>query len=237
MKYEKTKSNILSGKSFYLIIALCLIAIGVAAWMAFDSVGNDDSTPSMPDSSTAENSSSQEDLPKVSSESTPADDVDNEQSDEPYSSETTSSAEEEKNPEPPVATNFVLPINGNIIKNFSDDTLVYSNTYKDMRLHLGIDLVGKEGDTVKACGNGYVVAIIDDAKLGKYVEIDHGKGIIARYCGLDSVSVEEGTTVSAVTKLGTLGTVIDECVDATHLHLEFYRDELPVDPLSVIYPK
>lgn len=236
MKYEKTKSSILGGKSFYLIIALCLVAIGVAAWVAFDSVGNDDSAPSLPDSSTAENNSSEETPPKTSSESTPADDVDTEQSDEPYSSETTSSVEEEK-PEPPVATNYVLPINGNIIKNFSDDTLVYSNTYKDMRLHQGIDIVGKEGDIIKACGSGYVVAIIDDAKLGKYVEIDHGKGVIARYCGFATVAVEEGETVSAITKLGTLGTVIDECVDATHLHLEFYRDELPVDPLSVIYPE
>lgn len=237
MKYYETKiSNVFKGKSFYLIIALCLIAIGVASWMAFDSIEDDTPTPS--DFGTAQNTPS-EDSP---TQSTPEDtdnvkDVEGAAS-ELYGSSDQAESEESEPIEPSTsAVNFILPLNGNVAKHFSDDELVYSNTYKDMRLHTGIDIVGKVGDTVKSSGNGIVVAIIDDAKLGKYVEVDHGNATVARYCGLDKVSVAEGDIVTAGAKLGTLGTVTDECLDETHLHLEFYKDEISVDPLSIIYPE
>lgn len=232
MKYENTNQNkIFKGKSFYIIIALCLIAIGAATWMSFNSIENDESP--MPESSVTQPSESTTDPVIPNEELPPADRVDNEAK-EPY--ETPSQPSEEDVSDMPVAKNFVLPLNGNIAKNFSGDTLVYSATYRDMRVHNGIDISGSEGAEIKASGNGTVVAIIDDAKLGKYVEIDHGDGLTARYCGLDTVAVKEGDTVDAVTKLGTLGAVHEETLDAIHLHLEFYKDQKPVDPLSVIYP-
>lgn len=236
MKYYESKiSNVFKGKSFYFIIALCLIAIGVATWMAFDRISDGQGDPS--DMNTTENISSAEapSVPDRTDDTVSANDVGTDAS-EPYeSSEAVSS--EEPVPIAPVANHFILPINGNIAKQFSSDTLVYSNTYKDMRLHTGIDIIGAAGDIIKSCGNGTVVAVIDDVKLGKYVELDHGNGVVARYCGLDKVSVEEGATVTSGEKLGTLGTVTDECLDETHLHLEFYKDEQPVDPLSLIYPE
>ena len=70
---------------------------------------------------------------------------------------------------------------------------------------------------------------------GKYVEIDHGNGITARYCGLsDKVSVIEGNIVSAGTKLGLIGEIPSECEDGCHLHLEFYKDGEPVNPEVII---
>ncbi len=234
MKYYDAKvSKVFKGRSFYFMIALCLIAIGVAAWMAFDRIDSEN-TPQ--DMNTTENVSSAPSVPDVSEEEIPSADNAGTDASEPY--EGTEKAPSEEAPTtPPAANNFVMPLNGNVLKQFSGDTLVYSNTYKDMRLHTGIDIVGNTGDTVRACGNGVVVSIIDDTKLGKYITVDHGNNIVARYCGLDKISIEEGDTVDATTNLGTLGTVNDECLDASHLHLEFYKDEQPVDPLSVIYPE
>lgn len=234
MKYYESKfSKVFKGRSFYFMIALCLIAIGVAAWMAFDRI-DDDETPK--DMNTTENVSSAPSVPDTSFEETPSADNVGTDASEPYDS-TDDTPSEDTPIAPPVANNFIMPVNGNISKQFSGDTLVYSNTYKDMRLHTGIDIIANAGDTVRACGNGVVVSIIDDAKLGKYVTVDHGNNVVARYCGLDKISVEEGETVDATTNLGTLGTVSDECLDASHLHLEFYKNEQPVDPLSVIYPE
>ena len=122
-----------------------------------------------------------------------------------------------------------------MLKAFSNEDLVYSKTFGDLRLHIGLDLECEKGSSVVACGNGVVVAIINDALLGKYVEIDHGNGIVARYCGLaDNVSVKEGNIVSAGTKLGLIGEIPCECADDTHLHLEFYQDEIPVNPEVII---
>lgn len=238
MKYEKKKpTSIFEGKSFYLIIALCLIAIGAASWMAYDRVQND-AYPNT-DSSITENTSSQAPapVPPTIEEEPPVDKVDTEKSDIPYHSSETISSTEPESTEPPEATNFILPIMGNISKNFSDDTLIYSNTYKDMRLHSGIDIIAEVGSVIKSCGTGVVTAVIEDIKLGKYIEVDHGNNVVARYCGLDAIYVKEGDTVDAVTKLGTLGTVTEECLDDPHLHLEFLKDSKPVDPLSIIYPQ
>ncbi len=230
MDYNKSKSNrIFEGKGFYLIIALCLIAIGVAAWMALSKL---DETPEPDLPKTMDNTSSIESVPDTSSENgPPTDNVGNDAS-EPYDPP----AESNPEPEPPMANVFAMPINGNVSKHFSESALIYSNTYKDMRVHLGIDIIGKANDPVRSCGNGVVVAIIEDAKLGKYVEIDHGNGIVARYCGLGEIYVEEGDIVDATVKLGTILDVPEETVDAIHLHLEFYENEKPVDPLSIIYP-
>lgn len=218
MDYKETKiSKFLSGKGFYLALAGCLVATGVAAWTAYAGLSNPD-TAEKPDDTSSYISSAQPD----------ADEVQNDTSDIPYSSEVTSS-------EPIVAENFIYPLSGNITKKFSEDEVVYSETYADYRLHTGLDIEGELGTAVNACGSGTVTDVADDPVLGRYVEVDHGKGITAKYCGLaDNVSVEVGSTVSAGTKLGLLADVPSECADGAHLHLEFFKDGAPVNPISVI---
>ena len=57
----------------------------------------------------------------------------------------------------------------------------------------------------------------------------------AVYAGLNkSVAVEENEIVKSGTNLGPLGTVNNECLDAPHLHLEFYKNGEPVDPLEYL---
>ena len=238
MKYAKEKKNsIFEGKSFDLIIALSLLAIGAASWMAYDRVQNE-GMPS-PNSSTTENISSEITLPPIiENDEIPTNPVDKEEDDVPYHNDGEETGfDSEVVPEIPVATNFILPLMGNISKEHSGDSLVFSKTYNDMRPHNGIDIIAEENAVVKACGSGVVTAIVEDIKLGKYIEIDHGNNLTAKYCGFDTVYVKEGETVDAVTKLGIVGTVPEECLDERHIHLEFYKDNLPTDPLSVIYPK
>ena len=229
MNFEKGKhTKILRGKSFYIIIALCIIGIGAATWMSL--AGGSGSEAELPEKV---ESTPITDTKDETQKPTPSDTVDTDKKDEPYSPPQS----EEIITDTPVANTLVLPLAGNIQKAFSIEELVYSNTYRDMRIHSGIDISGKNGDLIRAAGNGTVTAVLDDARLGLYVEIDHGKGLVARYCGLSSVTVEEGDTVDALTELGRLGEVPEECLDALHLHLEFYKDSLAVDPLSVIYPE
>lgn len=227
--YESRFSRFLSGRGFYLVLALCLIAIGAAAWSAYAGLMPSDepvaeaedvpftlSTPSLtlPEQTTsaAEAQADASEVYDASEESVP---------DEPEA--------------PPVATSFILPVTGDIAKSFSETELKYSNTFKDMRLHLGTDILTDAGTVVKAAGNGIVVAVINDALLGVYVEIDHGNGVVGRYCGLDEkVSVKEDDPVVAGTKLGTLATVPGESMDQAHLHLEFYKDDQAVDPLEIL---
>lgn len=223
MKITKDKiSDFLKGRGFYLVLAFCLVATGVAAWTAWAGSATPDTAEKTPISSDI--TSSAEDTEQVQQEN----------ESEPYSSEESSEEEQIVLPDV-VAENFVYPLNGNVLKSFSVDELQFSATFGDLRLHTALDIECEPGSTVSACGNGTVVAIIDDPMLGRYVEIDHGNNIVARYCGLsENLSVKEGNIVSAGTKLGLIGTIPSECADKTHLHLEFYQDEIPVNPEAII---
>ena len=216
-------SNFLKGRGFYMVLAFCLVAIGVAAWTAWAGATTPDTAEREPGSNI---SSSKENTDKVQQD----------MESEPYESSSENvPSKEEVYTESIVAENFVYPVGGAVLKAFSDEELVYSKTFGDLRLHIGLDLECEKGTAVGACGNGVVVAFINDPMLGNYVEVDHGNGIVARYCGLaDKVSVKEGHIVSAGTKLGLIGEVPNECADDTHLHLEFYKDEIPVNPEVII---
>ena len=222
LDYKKTKlGRFFLGKGFYGVLALCLAAVGAAAWSAFDRTADPESIKK-PEGSQYISSSERSSDTEVKAET---------ESKIPYASEDVSSSTPSA---PIVATSFTSPMAGGTVKPYSENELIYSATFSDLRTHLGLDIEGSAQEDVRACGNGFVSAIIDDPLLGKYVEIDHGKGVVARYCGLETVYVEEGEEVSATTCIGLLGIVPGECQDAPHLHLEFYCDEYPVDPMQYI---
>lgn len=230
MKYYNQKSAGFSkGKSFYFVVCLCLLAIGGAVWSAWSGVKG-------PETSELNNSSDITSYYSPETDTSSDAQVQGDASELYYSSEETSSTEEKtEEQELPVATTFAFPLNGDIGKSFSDSELKFSNTYKDMRYHEGVDITCDKGTSVKSCGNGTVVAVINDSLLGIYIEIDHGNSLVARYCGLSkNVLVSEGDTVTLGQKLGTVDLVPSECVDAAHLHLEMFKDSKSIDPLSVI---
>ena len=112
------------------------------------------------------------------------------------------------------AASFVTPLDGETDKGFSDGEMVQSATMGDWRVHNGVDFRGAVGDPVKAINNGVVKAVYDDVLWGTVVEIDHGDGLIAKYCGLGKGStVEVGATVSVNDKVGNLGTIHDAAID------------------------
>ncbi|MBO5106725.1 MAG: M23 family metallopeptidase [Clostridia bacterium] len=227
-------NRFLNGKGFYVALGICMIAIGVSAWSALDKV-------STPPSSITSDSTAQ----TVEDTSSKEAEANKEQSDIPddrVSSSTSSeeildkvSSKEAEILEPPTAKYFIFPVVGEVIKKFSATELQYSVTFNDMRLHSGIDIKADEGTAVKSAGDGKVTEIINDPQLGFLVRIDHGNGMEAVYAGLNkSVAVEENEIVKSGTNLGPLGTVNNECLDAPHLHLEFYKNGEPVDPLEYL---
>ena len=233
MDFNKTKSkllNFLSGRGFYIILAGCLIALGVAAWATYTTVVTE---PEGQNSSNL-NSSIEEILPPVSSQ------VQNDTlNEEPYFPPEENSTPSEEEPEEEVlntvADHFVFPFSGNILKAFSDSELSFSETFGDMRVHTGLDISADLGITVGSCGNGVVLKAFEDPLLGFVVEIDHGNGIVARYCGLsEKLLVNEGDIVSAGSPIGYVSTVPSECNDEAHLHLEFYKNEKAVNPEQII---
>lgn len=128
---------------------------------------------------------------------------------------------------------YLLPLTNTVQKAFSSDGPVYNETMQDWRLHLGVDFAGQEGQAVKAVTRGKVVTVRNDALWGGIIEIDHGVGVITRYCGVKAI-VKVGDTVDMGVHIGDLQTVPCECAQSAHLHLEMLVDGAPIDPVAAI---
>ena len=134
----------------------------------------------------------------------------------------------------PTATFFAMPVGGNIIKDYSEKELKYSNTYQDWRLHTGIDIAAKKGTQVHAAGNGKVTEVTDDKLLGSTVVIDHGNGIVASYSGLLKPLVKVGQIIEAGTTIGGIGEVPCESLDEAHLHFAVKVNGKTANPIEAL---
>lgn len=128
---------------------------------------------------------------------------------------------------------YLLPLTNTVQKAFSSDGPVYDQTMQDWRLHLGVDFAGEEGQKVKAVTRGKIVTVRNDPLWGGIIEIDHGVGVLTRYCGVKAV-VKVGDTVETGEQIGDLQTIPCECAQSAHLHLEMIVDGTPIDPVAAI---
>ena len=133
------------------------------------------------------------------------------------------------------AEHFSLPLLSEVDKPFSGGDMVQSKTMGDWRVHNGVDFRGTVGDQVRAVNNGVVKAVYDDVLWGTVVEIDHGNGLVARYCGLGKGSTAAvGDKVKINDRIGNLGSVPVESADEVHLHFEMCQDGTAVDPMPIL---
>ncbi|MDO4155127.1 MAG: M23 family metallopeptidase, partial [Clostridia bacterium] len=133
------------------------------------------------------------------------------------------------------AEHFSLPLLSEVDKPFSGGDMVQSKTMGDWRVHNGVDFRGTVGDQVRAVNNGVVKAVYDDVLWGTVVEIDHGDGLVARYCGLGKGSTAAvGDKVKINDRIGNLGSIPVESADEVHLHFEMRQDGTAVDPMPIL---
>lgn len=239
-KGESKFIKFLNGKAFYVVLCVCFVAIGVAAWTgvqgfrAMNELQHSDYGYIDNSSFITGNLSDNNLYPEINS---------NISSDSSKVESNASEPEQTVTPEPTEptetvnteATFFVSPVLGKMIKGYSDTQLQYSMTFGDMRLHKGIDIAAAVGTPVTAAGNGKVTAVEKDAMYGMTVEIDHGNGITVKYCGLNGVPcVEVGTIVDSSTQIGTVDVIPCESVEERHLHLEFFLNGKLVSPEKYI---
>ncbi len=145
--------------------------------------------------------------------------------------ETTEPVKENK----PFSGSFAMPMGTDIIKDYSGGEMVYSKTMGDWRVHNGVDFSGSVGNEVVAVADGKIIKVTDDGFWGTVVEIDHGNGMVARYCGIKKGScLSEGTEVKMREKIGSLGHIPVEIGEEDHLHLEIMIDGEYVDPLKAL---
>jgi murein DD-endopeptidase MepM/ murein hydrolase activator NlpD len=99
-------------------------------------------------------------------------------------------------------------------------------------LHAGWDYKGSEGDPIAAAEAGKVVEAGWQSGYGKYIRIDHGKGLETAYAHLRQINVKPGSCVSKGQVIATAGRT--GLATEPHLHFEIIRDRRFIDPASLL---
>ena len=140
--------------------------------------------------------------------------------------------EENKTEEKTVELCFEKPVEGDIVRDFAVDSLIFSETLQEWTTHTGIDIKAEKTTVVKSAEAGTVKYIKNDPRYGLTIIIEHANGFQTVYSNLlTSEFVVEGEKVEKGQSLGTVGnTAAFEIADEPHLHFEIIKDNVQVDP-------
>lgn len=249
-KSRSSASNVLAGKGFYIALSLCVAMVGAACYFAYTQTSKDLSAQ-LESSLQSEQSVSftKENVPKSTTYAPSTTTYTRTTTAKPVATEamvptTAEPAAVQSAPAAPVnkptpAPKPVMPVEGDVLNPFSNGELVKSATTGAWQTHNGADLAAEIGDDVVSIAAGTVKSVEEDGLLGVCVTIDHGNGIVSRYCNLNSgVTVTAGDEVKGGDAIGAVGDTAEiESADPSHLHFEVYRDGIFIDPVAYIQGK
>ena len=244
MKNQSAFLKKISKNGLYIILFLCICAVGVAGYIMYQTQEKPEITEPVVQREELSLDNVFGDVKPVEvprsapkSEDAPQKDTDK---------KTTAPAPEatQKAVAPaPVAddgpTEFVSAVSGKVAIPFSGDELIKSETFGDWRTHAGIDIAADEGTQVKAIAKGVVKQVFEDEMMGHTVVIEHADGVVSRYCNLmKGVVAKVGQTVKAGDVIGGIGaSALSEVAQPPHLHLEVTKNGAPIDPMSLLEEK
>ena len=226
---QNSKKDSKNVKTLFSIVCLCIIALGLIVYFSTNSKaqkGTVNENTTIVDTTEANRAVTAKE-PKTQKQTTAA-----------STARTTTAKKEAATMEQgknniPYKSFYKYPLTETVLKGYSEEP-VFDETLNDYRAHAAVDFTGKQGDKVVAINDGRVIAVYTDSLYGMVVEIDHGGKLVAKYCGLDSVSVKKGLYVNIGNTIGTLGSVPIESKSSPHLHLETKVGGKTVNPLNVM---
>jgi murein DD-endopeptidase MepM/ murein hydrolase activator NlpD len=245
---EKPRQNKLAdfmeGKGFYLLLFLCVAAIGVSGYYLFSGLFSAVEDPSATAVSgeasitaptqTATTKQTQTDESKTQAEQIDQADAQQDTAAETAVPEQEDTDTQENTPDETAAASLAYqwPVEGEIARDFSLEVFAYDATMGDWRTHDGIDIIAEVGTPVSACAKGTVTEVATDDMMGTTVTVDHGLGMVSVYSNLaPSLNVQVGTEVEGGSVLGTVGTsAIAESADPAHLHFTLEEYGTTIDP-------
>lgn len=230
---KKKKDDNKNIKALFSVVCLCIIALGMIVYFSTNTNPNENNAVN--ENQTLEVTTDVQRAVTIAEDTTAAETTtEAEKDDDPEdsdSNEIVSMPQGEGNT--PYKSFYEYPLSETVIKGYSEE-LVKDETMGDYRAHAGVDFKGSEGDEVRSINSGMVINIYDDNLYGGIVEVDHGGNLIARYCGLESITVKMGQALEIGDKIGTLGAIPAESAEESHLHFETRLDGKIVNPLDVM---
>lgn len=127
---------------------------------------------------------------------------------------------------------FAYPVEGEILREYAMDELIFSETLDEWTVHQGLDIKADRTTVVKTAEAGTVVAIKNDPRYGLTVIIEHEDGFKTVYSNLLTTEfIVEDENVEKGQSIGTVGnSAVFEIADEPHLHFEMIKNGEYVDP-------
>jgi murein DD-endopeptidase MepM/ murein hydrolase activator NlpD len=124
---------------------------------------------------------------------------------------------------------FTLPLENDISTSFGTKRII---NQKKISVHRGIDIRGKEGESVKASNKGKVILTEELFFGGNTVILDHGQGIFTIYMHLSKFNVKTGDIVSKGDIIGYVGS--SGRASGPHLHFGVKVQNISANPVSLM---
>ncbi|MBE6817145.1 MAG: M23 family metallopeptidase [Ruminococcaceae bacterium] len=229
MSTSKSKNENKNIKALFSVVCLCIISLGLIVY--FSTTSNRGSENQVNEQTTLEVTTEVQNPVTIKETTTEAQTASTTKKATTKKAEPSTMEQGENNT--PYKSYYKYPLGEAVVNGYSEE-LVYDKTMGDWRAHTAVDFTGKKGDEVVAINDGLVLDVYKDNMYSQVVVIDHGGKLVAKYYGLDSVSVKKGNYVNIGNKIGTLGKIPAEDALGTHLHLVTELDGKPVNPLDVM---
>ena len=123
-----------------------------------------------------------------------------------------------------------------VLRQYSTEMPSYSKTLDVWEIHKGLDVAAEDGAEIKSILDGTVESVYSDDKYGTSIKLSYADGLTVIYSGIkENVSLQKGDTVKEGDCIGYVGNTTNvENEDGTHVHIEAYKNDKAINPLSLL---
>lgn len=220
MKQQRTVINFFKRNAAYIVLALCILAIGLSITLVMV------------------NRAAELKLQETIREQVKTDETETPVDTGTGTNEPETPVNVSDEPETPVANviSFIVPVERMTAIEDYTETLAYNATLKRFQAHKAIDFFAEEGSSVYAAYDGVVSNIETTLLTGTTITIDHGNGLYTVYNSLaDGETVFIGQTVKQGAKIGEVSlTNRQESAAGAHMHFQVVEDGEVVNPAKYL---
>ena len=242
--YQKNKNSRKEKIGFFTAFSICLVAVGLALWSTYSSIGGFDNANVTEPTYVAVYEPTQQ--AGVQVEGVTVEEMEEPTSEpaavqEPYTQPDTTAQVQDYTGDSEglqamlqVSASLSYPVNnGSVQKEYSEDAL-YNETMGDYRAHTGVDFKAQPEENVLAMADGTVEEIYTDNMYGNVIKVKNGNFTVY-YCGVsDTMYCVEGSPVTKGDIIAKVGEIPCESADNTHIHIEVRVADKTIDPMMII---
>ena len=223
------KKKLLETDGFYLalFVCICLVAIG-GVWFTKNNVDELTSNDLFVNETNENSKRDEDEVHLIEKEAEKDDSI-------PTSTESKENLEKAKEKQENKSSKLSF-LGTKVVREYSEKEPSYSKTLDLWEIHKGLDISADKGYEVKSLLDGKVVNVFKDDKHGISVRVEGANNVVVVYSNLDEkTNVKKGQEVTEGQVLGTVGnTTSVESEDGTHVHVEAFKGEESIDPMTLL---